>query len=144
MHRSKEIYVNEQGTKYVKVFVYSTKLEMQAAYKKFSPQDGNHNKVKGAHCAYNKYIIPKGGKRKYLSHETGTIFLCYPSCGAGVISHEFLHAVLWAHQHTKTKKQYPVVIKDMKQEETICYSLTRCVKEFYNWLYRIEKIFKNN
>jgi hypothetical protein len=139
--RWKKIWMNEGHTKYCIVKLYKTQKLMQEAYQNFKPQDKNQDKVSGVHCGYEKFTISKNGKEN-LSKETGTVFLNIKCCGAGVVSHEFAHAVLWAHKHKKNKNQYPIVIKNMDDEEEILYHLTHAVQQFYNWFWTIKKKFK--
>lgn len=142
MYRSIKLWVNERETKFVVVKVYKTKIEMQEAYKKFRPEDGNHFETYGCHCAYSSRTVDKKTGKSRASGNTGTIFLSYPYCGAGLISHEFMHAVLWAYKHKYDKKQFPIIIKSMEEEEKILHAMTMAVKRFYTWLYRIESCFK--
>lgn len=141
LYRKKRIYLNEGHTKYCIVKVYKDKLKMQQAYFEFQPGDDRHFFVAGVHCAYDTLKQDKKGKW-VCGPETGTVFMCYEQCGAGVVSHELLHAVLWAHKHKKNKKKYPIIIRNMDDEEEVLYHLTYAVKQFYNWLYEIEKWFK--
>lgn len=111
---------------------------MQQAYLKYCKERGQKgNPVKGASTHYWKYI------GKALKGETGTVFLSVEDCGAGIISHEFMHAVLWAYKHTKNKKQYPIVIKNMKEEEVILHNHTFVVQQFYKWYWRKVKTDPN-
>lgn len=114
---------------------------MQEAYKKFRPQDRNHFKVSGCHCGYELLKVRRGKKTR-LSKDTGTVFLSFGHCGAGVVTHELAHAILWAHRHKRGKQQYPIVIKNMKEEEEILYNLTYAIRQFYTWYWKIEKEFK--
>lgn len=137
LYRQKRIYLNEGRTKYCIVKVFKKKIDMQHAYANLRPDEKEAYGVDGVHCAYDKLV---GGRT--LSPETGTVLMHYDQCGAGIVSHELGHAVLWAHRHKKGKEQYPIVIKNMDDEEEILYHLYLAVKQFYNWLYEIEKWFK--
>lgn len=141
MKRTKRIYFNRQKTKYCIVRVYKTKSEMRKAYKKYNNHSIESQDLRGAHCGHEKYQVSKNGKMR-LMPETGILFLNYNDCGAGIICHELMHAVLWAHNHRRNKKQFPIIIKNMEEEETILYTLTFVVRQFYNWLYSIESYFK--
>lgn len=141
LYRKKRIYLNEGRTKYCVVKVYKDKLKMQEAYAKYSPAAEEPFGVAGVHCGYDMLKVSKDGKA-VCGPETGTVFLCYEKCGAGIVSHELGHAVLWAHKHRKGKRQYPIVIKNMDDEEEVLYHLYLAVRQFYDWLYEIEKWFK--
>jgi hypothetical protein len=141
LYRRKRIYLNEGRTKYCIVRVYKRKRDMQEAYKVFSPQETDPFSVAGVHCGYDLLKVGEDGK-SVLGPETGTVFMNYGQCGAGIVAHELGHAVLWAHKHNKKKEQYPIIIRNMDEEEEILYHQTLAVQQFYNWLYSIEKWFK--
>lgn len=152
--KSKKIYLNTRKTKYCVVELYKTKKEMREAYKKRCPHDTHHDIVLGAHQAYEKFIMPKKFKKDHadnpkkfyrlntsklkLAPETGTIFLSLEDCGAGVVTHEIMHATLWAYKHKKMKQQYPIKIKDMKEEELVLRNFTLAVQQFYRWYWKIK------
>lgn len=136
--KKKKIFLNTDKTKYCWVKLFKTKKEMQAAYKKFKPQDGNHDEVLGVHCGYEKWIVKKG--KKTICHpETGIVFLSKENCGAGVVTHELMHAILWARGHKMHKRQHPIVIKSMEEEEAMLHNHTYAVMQFYDWYWKIEK-----
>lgn len=139
--KQRKIFLNKKNNRYCVVKLYKTKKEMQDAYKKASPKDANHFKVSGVHMAYVKLYIKKKGKT-ILSHETGTILLNLENCGAGVVGHEIMHSILWAHKHKRNKEQYPIVINNMKEEEEILHNFTYAIRQFYNWYWRVEKQIK--
>lgn len=138
--RQKRIYLNEGHTKYCVAKLYKTRELMRQAYKDYKPSDGC-SEVSGAHCPF-KALIFKKKKRAILSPHTGILFLNLQDCGAGIICHEIAHAVLWAHKHKRHKEQYPIVIKDMDEEEEILYHLTYAIRQFYNWYWEIKKLIK--
>ena len=109
--KKKKIWLTTDKKKYCWVKVYNTKKEMQEAYEAFRPGDKNHDKVEGAHCGYERHRLFRGKWR--VHEETAIVFLCKERCGAGVVTHELMHAVLWARQHKFRFKQYPVIIKSM-------------------------------
>lgn len=74
-----------------------------------------------------------------VKNDTGKVLLSLQDCGAGLVSHELLHAVLWAYKHKRSKKQYPIVIKNMNEEEKILQNHTYAVKQFYNWYWKVIK-----
>lgn len=159
MLKTKRIYLNLKKTKYCIAKLYSSKEEMANAYKKFRPLDKNHNAVLGCHCAYEKWnfvtspkkTVSKKGiigfkeviKSKTIKPETGTVFLCFEHCGAGVVTHELMHAIIWAHKHRMYKKQYPFVLNNMKEEEKLLHNFTYAVRQFYDWYWKIEKEFEH-
>lgn len=150
-----KIYLNKKKTKYCVVQLFSTKKEMQAEYKKRSPNDKYHEHTLGVHLAYKAYKVPDKLKKKYKNHkgpltekqmkdwklapETGTILLSKPHSGAGVVTHEIMHAVLWSRGHGKGKVQYPITIKNIKEEESLLHDFTHAVMQFYRWYWRVEK-----
>lgn len=141
--RRKRIYLNEGHTKYCIVRLFQRKIDMQEAYKIRCPKDLDHYSVLGAHNAYNRVKINKDSSETF-SNEIGTIFLNLDNCGAGIVAHEFGHAVLWAYKHPngKCKKQYPIIIKSMDDEEEILYHLTYAISQFYIWYWKVVKEFK--
>jgi len=136
----KKIWLNEKQSKYCWVKLFADKKEMQQYYydydKKGGLIDGNHFKVKGVSLHYRRI------QNKRSHPETGTVLLCFQECGAGVVAHELMHAVLWARGHHQNKKQYPIVIKNMQQEETLLHNHTYAIKQFYNWYWDVEDKFK--
>jgi hypothetical protein len=141
MYRQKKIWTDKKKGKYCIVKLFKTKIDMQNAYKDRCPSDTQHYRCLGAHNAYEKVKVESDGEMTTMN-ETGTVFLNLEFCGAGIVSHELMHAVLWAHGHKKNKKQYPIVIKNMKQEEAILQNHTIAVIDFYKWYWKIEKQFK--
>lgn len=139
--RWKKIWMNEGHTKYRIVKLFKSKLLMQQAYKDFKGRDKNHYKVSGVHCGYVLLKYDRN-KKETVSNETGTVFLNVGECGAGIVAHELAHAVLWAHRHNKNKNQYPIVIKNMDDEEEILYHLTYAIRQFYTWFWEIKKKLK--
>lgn len=137
--KTKKIYLNGKKSKYCLVRLFDKKKDMQKAYKESCPTDKNHDKTLGAHHAYEAIIVEKG-KRDRLSPETGTLFCSLENCGAGVISHELMHAIFWARGHKFMKKQYPIIVQNMKEEEELLHNFTYAIIQFYNWYWRINKI----
>ena len=110
---------------------------MQDHYYKLQPDDSNHYECQGVSLHYEKIDV-EGNK---TSPETGTVLLHFGSCGAGTVSHELLHATLWAYKHRKGKKQYPIIIKDMDEEEVILRNHTEAVRQFYIWYWKVRGYF---
>lgn len=137
--RTKRIYLNTKKTKYCIVRLFKRNNEMQLSYDKHKSNNGK-GKVLGAHCGYEKYTTsqPRWG----VLPETGTVFLSLENCGAGVVTHELMHAVLWAWKHKRLKNQYPIVIKNMNQEEEVLHNQTYAVHQFYNWYWKIKSKVK--
>jgi hypothetical protein len=138
----KIIYLNKEHTKFCRVILFKDKKEMQRTYKRLRPKDTYHFKTLGVHWPYTLLEIDKN-KNTRLSKETGTVLLSYKNCGAGIVTHELMHAVLWSWRHHKNKEQYPITIKNMKEEEDILQCHTYAVKQFYNWFFKIENKLKN-
>lgn len=138
--KQKKVWLNKKHSKYCIVKLFADQFEMQTFYKSYCDErklsDTYHFEVKG--CSIH-YELRMGRK---CSPETGMVLLCFKYCGAGIVSHEFLHAILWAHKHKVNKKQYPFVIKNMKEEEEILHNHTYAVTQFYKWYWKIETQFK--
>lgn len=133
---SKKIVLDRKLNKYCIVRVYPTRKKMQDAYKAFRPSDTHHYKVLGAHCGYTKYEFNDGKKGKMLG-ETGTVFLSRQNLGAGVVSHELMHAVFWAQIHrSRYLDQHPFTIKDMAHEEKLLHAHTSAVQQFYDFYWK--------
>lgn len=141
MYKRKRIYLNKKKTRYCTVKLYADKLQMQNDLKKNLSGKLDYYKCLGLHHAYTRLLIKKNGTVNLIP-ETGTVYLCLQHCGAGIVSHEFLHAVLWAWKHKRNKKQYPIVIKNMKQEEEVLHNHTDAVSHFYDWYWKVEKILR--
>lgn len=137
LYRHKKIWLNEKHTKYCIVRLYREEQDMQDYYDKMGG-DPLKQKVAGASLHYEK-ISTLTGK---IDGETGVVLLCMDFSGAGVVTHELMHAVLWAHRHKKYKKQHPIIIKNMKEEELILSNHTHAVTQFYRWYWKIEKEMK--
>lgn len=133
-----KLFMNRKKTRYVKVFLYRHKKDMQAAFKKFRPDSKYVKGTLGAHCAYEIYNTVTGGTKR----ETGTIFLSMLNCGAGIVTHEILHGILWAHRFKIGKQQYPIVIESMEQEEELLHDFSFAVSTFYDWYWKVEKQLK--
>lgn len=143
MRMRKKIFVNTKRTRWVWVWLYSNKQEMQENYERnpLVSLYGNakkNDKILGAHCPYTRAQITSEGKRIFIG-EIGRVYLCYGHVGAGIVAHEFGHAILWAFKHRPFKKQYPIVIRDMRYEEELLHNLTEAVAQFYSWYWKIEK-----
>lgn len=133
----KKIWLNEAKTKWCICVVFKNKADMQKAYKQIRPLEKGHEEVDGVSIHYGRY---DGNK---LSGNTGKVLLHFKGCGVAVATHEILHAVLYAYKHTKNKQQYPIVIKDMKEEEVILHNYSFSAYQFYTWYYKkIEPKFK--
>lgn len=138
--RSKRIYFDRQKTRYVVCRLFKYRNEMRTYYSKSCPNDKNHNDVLGVNIAREYYV--KKGKKWLFSKQTGEVLLNLQDCGVGVVTHEFMHAVLWARNFKEFKKQYPIVIKDMADEEHLLHEFTYIVRQFYNWYWDVKKKIK--
>lgn len=74
-----------------------------------------------------------------LSGEVATVFLSCQNAGAGIVSHELLHAVLYAYKYKKNKKQYPIIIRSMNEEDKILRNHTFAIIQFYKWFWKVTK-----
>lgn len=123
-------------TNYVQVRLYRKKAEMQEDYEKMCPQDKNHDKIRGVHIIFCKKTR---GVRCLNSAEgrSGTVMISLDDVGAGIVSHELMHAVFWGWKFKNKKEQYPIVISTHAEEEEILYRLTHAVNDFYTWFWTI-------
>lgn len=142
-HFKKRIYVDKRKKKFVVVLLFHNVKDLRTFYRQIRPKDKHIDETLGAHCGYVKVGVTKKGKEKYYP-ETGTMLLTATHCGAGLIAHEFLHALFWAHGHAIHKKQYPLrlTFQNINEEEAFCYQLTSVVRAFYTWFYRLERAGK--
>lgn len=133
------LLVNKERNKKCKLRVYFSKKEMQDYYKNACPNDENHYRTAGVHHAYYKIKDAEDGT-EIVSNETGMVLLCWEQCGAGIVSHEIAHAVLWARSHdvnnTSIESQFPIVIKNMNEEEELLHNLTDAICQFYKWYWK--------
>lgn len=136
-YKSKRIYLNTKKTKYCVVKLFGKKRDMQDYYFRANPNDTHHYECQGVSLHFEKINAVSGS----LSPQTGEVLLHFGSCGAGIVTHELLHAVLYAYKHKKRKKQYPIIIKDMDEEEVILRNHTEAVRQFYKWYWKVEKYF---
>lgn len=135
--KKKRIYLKYDMTKYCDVFLFDTRKELRAFYAKHCPKDGNHHKVRGV-SVHRDYYQQKGKSKKWvLMPKTGEVLLSLQDCGAGVVTHEFMHATIWAFRHNGKNDQYPFVIRNMREEEKLLHGFTFAVMQFYRWYYQI-------
>lgn len=131
--KKKKLFLNVRKTRYCWVKVYDSAENMREAAKKSTSQ--NVNDAVGLHEAYRRFH-----KGKFVP-ETGIIYLNTKWMGAGVVDHEIMHAIFWAWKNNKDKKQYPIVINNMKQEENILQNLTFAIRQYWLWYFKFEKLF---
>lgn len=136
--KKKKLYVDGDKRKlYVVVHLFKKEKEMQEFYKKWCPQDKNHNIVGGV--AVNRTYYKVGGRKKTLMPRTGELLLSLERMGTSVVGHEIMHAVFWAHGFRALKPQYPITIKSMKEEEQVLRKFSLAVREFYGWYWKVKK-----
>lgn len=123
-------------TNYVQVRLYPEKIHMQEDFKQLCPKSSDHSHTLGVHVIYCK---KQDGMNCNNSAEgrSGTVMLNLENIGAGIVAHEFGHAVLWAWDFVDKKEQYPLVLRTMEDEEEILHRQTRAVTEFYRWFWTI-------
>lgn len=132
-YRQKRIWVSPKF--YVTVRLYDNKLDMQEYYKQKRPKDLNHNNVLGVHMVGISYRME--GRKCILHKESGIVLLNREHCGSGIVSHELMHACLWAFKLHRNKKQFPIIIRSMKDEEELLLNHTKAVATFYRWFWTI-------
>ena len=141
--RKKRIYLNPEKTKYCIVHLFKYRKEMQDFYFKEdrAKREDKHYNTLGVHLAYTVYTPVKGKKNKWKPGPiTGSVLLNLQNCGAGIVTHELMHAVLWAYRHEEKEhdNQYPIIIHDMEEEEEILHRHTLAVMAFYRWYWKIK------
>lgn len=137
LYKRKKIWLNRKNKNFCWIRLYAAKKDMQAFYlKDCENYSKEYEPILGAHIPYE--VLLKGK----LTKETGLVLLCFEHAGFGLVAHEILHAVLWARGHKRHKKQYPIVIKNMEEEEDLLHDFTYAVRQFYIWYWKIEKQFK--
>lgn len=110
---------------------------MNDYYVRARPKDCGHYKVLGVHLCNSWYHVYKSGKSKHYPH-TGNVLLYFDGCGAGIVTHELMHATLYAWNcKDLSKPQFPIIIKSLKDEEEILHNHTHAVMQFYRWYWRI-------
>ena len=137
--KKKKIWMDSKHRKYVWVWLFRTRKLMQKYYSTVD-DSLNANRVHGVCMGYVR-LDYEDGKGTYIP-ETARVLLNFEDCGAGVVSHELGHAALNAWHHSPKRKTYPVIIKNMKDEEEILHSQTYAVRQFYRWYWKIEKSLK--
>lgn len=140
---TKKIKVNKEGN-YVIAHLFKDIKAMRAKYKELAPEEQDHNKIGGV-CINREYY--KAVSTNYdditLEHkqkQTGFVLTCLDYANAGVVAHELMHAVLFAHGISKVlcKEQHPIIIKDMAEEEVILYAFTEAVNSYYRWYWSLK------
>lgn len=136
--RHKKFYFDKSKKRYVRIYLFKTVKEMQDFHKKLQP--GIHsNRYKNLGVSIHRVYEKQKGKSMVYVPKTGDVLLNLNYCGAGVVSHELMHATLWAWKHKPTKKQYPIVIRSMKEEEEILHDFTYLTRHFYDWYWKVHK-----
>ncbi len=144
-YKKKKIWLNGKKTKYCDVMLFRSQKKMQDYYRSVCPKDKHHSTVRGVSTCWEMYGADADGsfiKPLILSPKTGEVLLCMKYSGAGIVCHELMHAVIWARKHKIMKKQYPVVIRSMNEEEELLHDLTRALQQFYSWYWKVEKDLK--
>lgn len=127
------IYLNREHTLYCIVRLYPCQQSMQRAYRR---RTGSKDGILGA-CQPYQYVSYRNNPDGEVMPEVATIYLCVAHCNAGIVSHEFGHAALWAFKFKPGKVQYPLVIRSMKQEEKLLHMQTYAVQQFYEWYWKV-------
>jgi hypothetical protein len=136
-YRWKKIVVNNKTGKFCIFRLYGSRGDMIAGHNEFCPTSKVGADMLGAHAGIWRFVLR--GYRRALYKQTGVVFLCVEHCGAGVVGHEIMHAVMFARNHRMSFRQYPVVIKELAEEEEMLYDYTDATMEFYCWFYDVAK-----
>lgn len=134
-YKRKKIWLTTDKTKYCTVLLFNTRKEMREYFSEYCKRTNqrDYDNILGASLHFEKYINGN------ITKETGKVLLSLQDCGAGVVSHELLHATLWAYKHRRNKKRYPFIIKSHNEEERVLQNHTYAVKQFYNWYWKVVK-----
>ena len=131
-YQSFTIIVSEEGHN-IDFRIYESKTGMRQAYKELSPEQGEHDEVESVHCAYTFFDEYDDGSKEYSKH-TGILLTHSEEMMAGVIEHELMHAIFWAHKHHADKEQYPIIITNMEEEEILLGNFTHALNQLYTCL----------
>lgn len=137
----KKIKTNKEDN-WVWTYLFRDINDMRNFYKRISPEDTKPELIEGV-CVNREYYKADKVKNIKLSNKSkhvGYVLTCLKSAGAGVVGHEFMHAVFFANgiSKVKCKKQYPIVIKSMEEEERLLYAFTYAVDDYYKWYWKLK------
>src|SRR5688500_6865677 len=118
-YRRKKIYLTKANDVYANVRLYANHEDMVSEHNAYGKMVGDplviDGRTRGICKPFVRLKIEKDGSDSVHNH-IATIFLAFHECGAGVATHEIMHAILWAWKFHKEKQQYPIVINSMEEE----------------------------
>ncbi len=133
------VYCDAAGKRrYYKVFIFRTEEQMYEHFKKTNTQSrwkrggiGKLNFV--AVCqGYRRYDVKRRGR---LLPDIGQILFTADRLGAGVVSHEMTHAVIyWADTHTKI--DLAKIASSTRTDERIALVQGNLVNQFWSKFYK--------
>lgn len=121
-YKSKKIWLTQERTKYTTVRIYNNHKDMISFYRKHT---GVNDSILGASLHYELLC------NNVLTKDVGIVLLSKENLSIGIVCHELMHAVLWAWKHKEFKKQHPIIIHSMNQEEYLLHNLTFAINQFY-------------
>lgn len=130
-YKSKRLWIDREHTKYSTVYLFDTLKGMREWDKNFQIENFQNDSryFYGKNIRYTSYTKDK----KEMNPDSSIILLCEPYAGRNTVAHEIMHAVLWAFNHRPTTKRYPIVIKNVDQEEVLLQQHSYMMKQFYSW-----------
>lgn len=137
----KKITVNKEGN-FVWCYLFKDLTDLHTFYKEIAPEDMGHDTVGGV-CINREMFKAKTVKEmlfKNKSKQSGIVLTSVKHVRSSVVCHELMHAVFFAHgvSKVKFKKQYPIVINSMQEEETYLYAFTNATNQYYNWYWHLK------
>lgn len=115
------------------VLLFDTRESMQAYYQEY----GGTDDVAAVHCPMLCKKVSKSGKERLLP-KLGELLFYVDSCGGGIVSHEFFHAVLWWARRAglKFRPDFWTIHDVDEAEETLCQVHGSLVSQFYVGFYK--------
>lgn len=137
----KKITVNKEGN-FVWAYIFKSLDDMCLFYKKIAPYDTGHDLVGGV-CINREMFKAKSVKEmlfKNKSKQSGIVLTSVKHVRSSVVCHELMHAIFFAHgvSKVKFKKQYPITIKSMDEEEVYLYAFTKATNQYYDWYWKLK------
>ena len=134
-----KIKYTKNNQKYIKTFIFRDKETMYKFYELQLQKTGQKDKVDFiAMFQPFKTISLKNKKEKEKNH-MGNLLFYVGATGSGVVAHECGHATLyWFLENNPHPKEYKV-IKNMKKEEELLWTLGYLVSQFWKNYYKFQK-----
>ena len=126
-YKSKRIWLDTRKTYYSTIRIYDCNESMQKFYNGYNRYKGMKvDPVLGASLHYEKLNVTNDTS----SPDIGIILLSRDNLTTDITHHEILHAVIWAWKFKPYKRQHPITIYSMKQEEELLHNFSFAIKQF--------------